>query len=113
MSRNEVIGGAYKGSSVAACGGKACIVKFINKPLTSKTVERFEVINKDERKSAVSGITRGLIGGAIFGTAGIIGGALSAKNAVEYQIAIYFRDGKKCMIAVDQEIFEAIISNCL
>ena len=77
--------------------------------LDKETVEAYELITDDHRKSASSGIVRGIVGGALLGPVGLIGGALSAKNKGIYQVAIQFKDGKRSLIEIDDKLYKLLI----
>jgi uncharacterized Zn finger protein (UPF0148 family) len=62
-----------------------------DKKMIAKTV----IVNTDSRKSATSSITRGMIGGALFGVAGAVGGAMSGKNKSETTFLIVYTDGSR------------------
>ncbi len=76
------------------------------------TVESYELITDEHRKSAKSGIARGLVGGALLGPVGILAGGMSAKSKGIYQVAIQFKDGKRSLLEVDDKIYKAIIQAC-
>jgi len=109
---NRVIAGDYKGLGIGCSVGSVFITTSILKPLylDKNTVESYEVITEEHRKSAASGVTRGLIGGALLGPVGMLAGGLSAKNKGTYQIAIQFKDGKKSLIEVNDKIYKALIA---
>lgn len=98
-SKNMVIAGDYQGKGVMG-GAKPGIVVKIFRPLylDSTTVESYEVITDEHRKSAASGVARGLVGGALLGPVGMLAGGLSAKDKGIYQIAI--------------QIYKAIVAMC-
>lgn len=79
--------------------------------LNKDTVETYEVITDEHRKSAASGIGRGIVGGALLGPVGLIGGALSAKNKGTYQVAIQFKDGKKSLLEIDDKVYKALVKS--
>ena len=76
------------------------------------TIESYELITDEHRKSAKSGIARGLVGGALLGPVGMPAGGMSAKSKGIYQIAIQFKDGKRSLLEVDDKIYKAIIQAC-
>lgn len=105
MAKNIVIAGDYKGSTVGALLGGVYIGSM---SVEKWTVTAYEVITDEHRKSAASGIARGLVGGAILGPVGLLAG-LSAKNVGTYTIAIQWADNKKSLIEVDDKIYKAIL----
>ena len=115
MVKNIVVEGDYKGKLINSSFG----VVMINLGLFSKgilinkkTVKNYEILNEEKRKSIFSGVTRGFIGGILFGGVGLLAGGLSAKNKGEYLIAIEFMDGKRSLLNVDSKVYKNIIANC-
>lgn len=113
-AKNKVIAGDYAGKIVGQALGQPYIatgfIKSMN--LDKNNVESYELITDEHRKSAASGLTRGLVGGALLGPVGMLAGSLSAKNKGIYQIAIQFKDGKRSLLEVDEKIYKAIIQSC-
>ena len=114
-ARNKVIAGDYKNRYVTYSGFTGA---FISGPgLVSKTidlnktnVESYELITEDKMKSGTSAILRGALGAAILGPVGILAG-LTAKNKGIYCVAIQFKDGKKSLLEVDDEIYKGLIKS--
>lgn len=77
-------------------------------PLNKETVKNYELVTEEHRKSAVSGVSRGLVGGALLGPVGLIAG-LSAKNKQTQVIAIEFKDGKKSLIEINGKMYKKLI----
>lgn len=114
-AKNKVISGDYIGKQVLGGGvAQAGIsIGFVKQLYLNKTtVESYEVITDEQRKSMTSGVIRGAVGGALLGGVGAIAGAASAKNKGVYTISIQFKDGKRSLIEVDDKIYKAIIQNC-
>ena len=111
MAKNRVTSGDYLGCMVGQSFGIPYIAIKIFKTmnLDKSVVESYEVINSDSSKSAKSAIGRSLVGGFFLGGVGVLAGGLSAKNRGTYSIAIYFKDGKKSLIEVDDKIYNAIV----
>ena len=110
---NKVLAGDYEGYGVIK-GSKGYVLGYGFKrqiPLNKKTIESYEVITEDIRKSAASGIGRGIVGGALLGPVGMLAGGLSAKNKGAYQIAIQFNDGKKSLIEIDKKGYNYLVKN--
>ena len=111
---NRVIAGDYAGKPVIMTFGVPGIsvgfAKTIN--IAKPDVETYELVTDEHRKSAASGVARGLVGGFLLGGVGMIAGAMSAKNKGIYQIAIQFTDGKKSLIEADDKIYKAIVQKC-
>lgn len=57
----------------------------------------------ESKKSAGSSIVRGAVGGALFGGAGLVGGALSGKNKTKTKITfrVVFKDGTETFKTCD------------
>ncbi len=96
-AKNRVIAGDYTGNLVSSSFGMVSIAVGF-KPsdtiiLNSSTVESYELITDEHRKSAASGVARGLVGGALLGPVGMLAGGLSAKNKGIYQVALQFKMG--------------------
>ena len=114
-STNRVITGDYRGYHIKSSWGKVRL----KPPLFSQhrnhieidrnSVRRYEVITCDHRKNAVSSIIRGLIGKYLFGSVGMIGGAMSAKNTGIYTLSLEFHNGERSLIEIDDRIYKAII----
>ena len=116
-AKNKVIAGSYEGKMVSppAWGFKhPVILTSFSKALelNTQTVESYEVITDEHRKSAASGVGRGLIGGALLGPIGLLAGAMSAKSRSIYLVAIQFKDGARSLLEVDNEIYTALVKSC-
>ena len=115
-AKNKVIAGDYKGGDVSAMFGSARIFKRYPEKgdieINKTNVINYEVITDEHRKSAKSGVARGLVGGALLGPVGMLAGGISGKSKGIYEIAIEFRDGKRSLIEVDDKCYKTIIK-CL
>ena len=113
-AKNRVIAGDYMGKGVAVSLGKASIVISFRESINLDKfgIDSYEVITDEHRKSAASGVARGLVGGALLGPVGMLAGGLSAKSKGIYQIAIQFKNGKRSLIEVDDKIYKAIVKSC-
>ena len=80
--------------------------------LDSETIENYERISEDHQKSVGDTIYYSALGGILFGAAGAIVGGLSAGNKNIYHLALYFHDGKKSLLEIDDKLYNAIIRNC-
>jgi len=112
-AKNKVVAGDYEGKNVVGGIGVPVIGISFGKSLVinKTTVEGYEVITDEHRKSAASGIARGFVGGALLGPVGLLAG-LSAKNKGIYMVAVRFKDGKSSLIEVDDKIYKNIVKNC-
>ena len=107
---NKVIAGDYEGYAIIK-GTKGYVLGSGFKkqiPLNKQYIESYEVITEDIRKSAASGISRGIVGGALLGPVGLLAG-LSAKNKGTYQIALQFKDGNRSLIEADDKVYKVLI----
>lgn len=111
---NKVIAGDYEKKAVTVSGSKVVISTGFMKSVTldRNTVEAYELITDEHRKSAASGAARGIVGGVLLGPVGLLAGGLSAKSKGIYQVAIQFKDGKKSLIEVDDKIYKTLIKCC-
>ena len=111
---NMVIAGDYKDKGLMIFGGGPRIVLTARDEvyLNKETVESYQVMNQNVSTSASSGIARSIIGGALFGNAGALGGAASAKKNVMYTMVINFKDGKRSLIEVNEKMYRAIVEAC-
>lgn len=114
-AKNKVIAGDYEGKGVSGGGFSSVSILvgiFKSVDLNKKTVESYELITDEHRKSAKSGIARGIVGGALLGPVGMLAGGISAKQKGIYQIAIQFKDGKRSLLEVDDKIYKSIVKDC-
>lgn len=109
-AKNRVIAGDYMGKPVTGVAGVVQIgVDFKTLiPLDKFSVDSYEVITEDTRKSAVSGVARGAVGAALLGPVGMLAG-LSAKNKSVVTLAVRFKDEKNSLIEVDEKIYKKFI----
>ena len=98
MAKNMVIAGNYAGKlvrvSVGPMGVPSISLNIFKDEyvlIDKYSVESFNVVNKEEETSAVSGIARSAIGGAL---------------------AINFKDGKRSLIEVNEKIYKDIVEAC-
>jgi len=117
MAKNKVIAGDYEGYKVkTGWGGFTFTPPLFSQQrdsikISRNTVRSYRIITDDHRKSAISGIARGLISNYFFGNAGLIGGTLSAKNRSDYLISVDFFNGKRSLIDVDEKKYRALITH--
>lgn len=109
MAQNKVIAGDYEGKNLLPGKGQVLLYYTFSKsfPLNKENVESFEVITEEHTKSAVSGISRGIVGGALLGPVGLLAG-LSAKNKGTHTIALEFKDGKRSLIEIDEKLYKML-----
>lgn len=109
--KNRVIAGDYANAGVHVSIGGVSISGMFQSPipLTKSTVAGYELITDEHKKSAASGISRGIVGGVLLGPVGMLGGALSAKNKGTYQVAVEFHDGKRSLLELDDKVYKALV----
>lgn len=110
MAANKVIAGDYEKKLISSTFGVVMLSTstFKSIPIDKTTVEEYEIIDEESRKSAVSAVGRAFVGGIILGPVGWLAG-LSAKSKGTYVIALQFKDGKKSLIEVDKKINSALM----
>lgn len=105
MAKNKVIAGDYIGAAVSELLGTVTIG---NNVVSKQTVASYEIMTEEHRKSAVSGVVRGLVGKAVLGPVGLLAG-LSAKNIGTYTVALNWKSGRKSLIEIDDKIYKVIM----
>ncbi|WPK12231.1 hypothetical protein R6U77_00665 [Lysinibacillus louembei] len=110
MAKNKVVAGDYLNCSVVRTLGLISLNSGFKQilQLDQSTIANYELITEEHRKSAVSGVSRGLVGGVLLGPVGLLAG-LSAKNKGTHHVAIEFRDGKKSLVEIDDKIYKILI----
>lgn len=120
-AKNAVIAGDYVGKKVNLSFGRVQLDMGLMPAiiLDRSTVADYSVVDESQKKSMSSGVMRGLVGGALLGPAGLVAGAVTAKQKGIYQIAIQLKEdpqwvasGKRFLIEVDDKIYKAIMTNC-
>ncbi len=114
-AQNKVIAGDYNGRDVTGGFGVISLYggRSVNSiPIDKKTVEAYELVTDEHRKSAASGAARGLVGGVLLGPVGALAGGLSATNKGVYIVAVQFKDGKKSLLEVNDKMYKLIVTNC-
>lgn len=112
MAQNKVLAGDYEGKNLMLGRNEVLLYTSFTKsfPLNKETIVSHELITEEHRKSAVSGISRGLVGGVLLGPVGLLAG-LSAKNKGTHTIALQFEDGKKSLIEINEKLYKAFIKS--
>jgi hypothetical protein len=112
-AKNKVIAGDYAGCNVTkvmfADSVEIAGPSTLGVTLNKTNVASYELVTDEHKKSAASGIARGLVGGALLGLVGLLGGALSAKNKGIYSVAIEFKNGNRSLIEVDDKIYRILV----
>ena len=114
-AKNMVIAGDYINNPVIITTGiPQIIINFKGKcvKLDYHNVSAYELITDEHRKSAASGVARGIVGGTLLGPVGMLAGGLSAKSKGIYQVAIEFKNGKKSLLEINDDIYKALVKSC-
>ena len=108
-ARNQVIAGDYKGKDIKYNRKKIEISAFMHDiPLNSDTVSTYELIDKATKKDKAGAIRKGLIWGA----GGLIAHAALSDGIGIYNVAIQFKDGKSCLIEIDENAYQVLNQTC-
>jgi hypothetical protein len=112
-ARNEVIKGDYATWSVIKGYNSLYLHLIFNENskdiyLNKNTVESYQVITEEQRKSGTSAVLRAGAGAFLFGGVGLLAG-LSAKNKGTYLVAIQFKDGKQSLIEIDETRYKLLV----
>lgn len=113
-AKNKVIAGDYEGKAVEGNSMAGVFIQigvFKTLDLNAKSVDSYEVITDEHRKSAASGVARGIVGGALLGPVGMLAGGISAKSKGIFQVAVQFKDGKRSLIEIDDKVYKALIKS--
>ena len=120
-AKNAVIAGDFMGKKVSVSFGKVFmdVGGLSALELNSRTVAGYSVVDETHKTSMASGVMRGMVGGTLFGGAGMVAGAMNAKQKGVYQVVIQLIDdpqwrysGKRFLLEVDEPTYKAIIKNC-
>lgn len=108
MSKGYVVEGKYKGAKIN-CGLDTIWVETtppydINKMyISSYTV--LDETNKEEYS-----FWKGVLGVALFGSAGAVSG-VKGKKTTEYLVSIEWKDGQKSLISIDDKCYKALVKS--
>lgn len=111
-ARNKILAGDYLGYTIFQnIFGKIYLQKIFSVSicLDGSTVEKIEVVDSDKQKSGGSAIARAAIGNFFLGPIGLLAAA-GAKNKNIITITIDFKDGRRSLAEVDQEIYQSLLS---
>lgn len=78
--------------------------------INKSTVDFFEVVGEEQYRSFGSGVARGIAGAALFGGVGAIAGAVSGKTKGTHLVSIVFKDARKCLVALDDEMLKNLVT---
>lgn len=110
---NKVIAGDYKGKLVGGSFGEAFIsltmTKFLY--LNKDTVSSLTSLDDDSQISVASAAMRGLVGELVLGPIGLIAAATAKRNGIHI-VGIEFKDGKRCVVEVDDKRYGSLLQAC-
>lgn len=107
-AQNKVIAGEYAGKMIQHACGSAWIKTGIFDSavhLDNATVDKVEIVNNQRTKDA--GLA--FAGGLLFGLGGLIAGSLLASDVGVHELLIYFKNGKKALVEVDDKIYKILM----
>lgn len=111
-AKNKVIAGDFENKKVTESFGTLKITSLTGDKIIDKTtVESYELITDEVRKSGTSAILRGGLGTAVLGPVGVLA-AVTAKSKGIYQVAIQFSDGKSSLLELDEKLYKLLIKKC-
>lgn len=100
---NSVIKGKYEGRGLTFLGDWD--FSYISKD----TVDHYEVLDQESAKSMSSALTRGIVGGALFGQVGIAA-AVTAKTKNIYTVVVYYKDSdEKSLLEMDDKTYRLFL----
>lgn len=115
MAKNTVIAGDYVGARVYLPGwlmgeDSPAYISTSDGDLTisKHTVANIGVVDETTKSGLKSGVIRAAMGGLVLGPIGLAAG-LTARSSKEITLSVDFKNGKRCMIEVDNEIYKRIL----
>lgn len=113
----QVVGGDFKGFPIIFKKGQPFISTgaFGKKGvfLNEDTIEKYEVVGEDTSKSLGSSVVKGAVGGALLGPVGLVAGTLAGSNKTNATMVLYFKDGKKSIVKVNEAVYHYILAKFL
>lgn len=113
MSRlqNMVVSGAYKGKIVSAYNGVPYILIKFSKMLVldESNVKEIVLVDTDSEISVASAAKRAFIGEMMFGPIGL-SAAGTANRINTHIVEIIFNDGQKCVLEIDDKLYELLMA---
>ena len=123
MASNQVISGDYSGNKVSISGGETLYIYDIKSTsafdnnyadkvyLDRNTIQDFDVVNENYKKTVLGVVGRAAIGAALLGPVGLLAGA-TAKNKGTYIVAVSLKNGKKSLLEIDEKRYKLLVTNC-
>lgn len=108
-ARNKVISGDYKGKAISKFGHTPFIALGLTNSLVlnNSNVRRIQCVDECSDISVASAATRGFIGELLFGPVGLAAAATAIRNHT-YTLEVLFKDDKKSIIEVDDDLFQEL-----
>lgn len=108
-AKNQVVSGDYSGKLVGQSLNQVYLITGFSKKIyiNKDTVELYEVLDESKSKSATSAVGRAAVGSLLLGPVGLLAG-VSAKTVGAYYVAIQFKDGKRSLLEINDNIFKTI-----
>lgn len=109
-AKNKVISGDYQGYSIGGNSNGLYFCKPFGEKIyiNSSTVTEYNVVDSDKMKSGSSAIGRAAIGAWLLGPIGLFAAA-GAKNKNVITVVIEFKNGKRSLIEIGQELYKILI----
>lgn len=107
-AKNKVIAGEYAGKTIQQVWGSAWINTGIFDSavhLDKTAVDKVEIVNNQRTNDAGLAVA----GGLLFGLGGLIAGSLLASDVGVHELLIYFKNGKKSLVEVDDKIYKILM----
>ena len=90
-------------------GGVSIGSGFKSIEISKNTIDQYEVLDGQTKKSTGSALGRGLVGGFLLGPLGMIAGAATPKTKGVYLVAVHFKSGQNSLLEVDEKIYKNIL----
>jgi len=114
VAKNKVTAGDFLNKKIYIKSHYAYIANGHNQLiyLTSETVESYEIVMEEHQNSSSYSAARGLTGGVILGPIGLaLGAKTPSKNGI-YQVAVQFKDGRRSLLELNDNLYKALIKGC-
>jgi len=111
---NKVIAGDYQGALVTQEGGSIHLAVFhagtdtLHLPLDKTTVESYETVSANKQKNMGSALGLAAAGAFLLGPLGLLAGAMAGDTGI-YTISLTMKDGKRCLIELDDPLYKALM----
>lgn len=102
MAVNKVIAGEFEGTNLLQFGEWKIYA------IRKDNVDHWELIDQSSEKSMSSALMRGAVGGALLGPIGLAA-AITAKNKNSYLVAVYYKDGEKSLLDMDERVYNMFL----